>query len=82
MSARAEPRFTRDVDLAVSVSGDADAERLVGAFQSCGYQILMVVEQQATRRLATVRLVAPGEEDVGAVVLLEAGICSPSWRCF
>jgi hypothetical protein len=35
VSARVEPRFTRDLDFAVAVEGDADAEALVG-FLSAG----------------------------------------------
>lgn len=31
VSVRAEPRFTRDIDLAVTVRDDADAERLVNS---------------------------------------------------
>ncbi len=37
VSARAEPRFTRDVDLAVAVSGDAEAERLLFLLRGRGY---------------------------------------------
>lgn len=59
VSARAEPRFTRDVDLAVAVTGDDDAERIVSGLVSRGYRISAQVEQDATGRLATVRTVPP-----------------------
>lgn len=36
VSARTEPRFTRDIDLVVSVANDADAERLVHDLQARG----------------------------------------------
>ena len=63
VSARVEPRFTRFVDLAVAVEEDAQAEALVQRMQSRGYRILAQVEQEATGRLATVRLAPPrGEE--------------------
>lgn len=60
VSARTEPRFTRDIDLAVAVSTDKEAETLVSAFVDEGYQTLALIEQEATQRLATVRLQQPG----------------------
>ena len=68
VSARAEPRFTRDVDLAVAVVNDAQAEALVGEFRGHGYQVVALVEQEATKRLATVRLGPPGVMSEGVVL--------------
>ncbi len=59
VSARAEPRFTRDVDVAVSVASDADAEQLIHALAPVGYSVLATVEQDAKARLSTVRLADP-----------------------
>jgi predicted nucleotidyltransferase len=59
VSARTEPRFTRDLDFAVSVDGDPEAEELVRILASAGYVPGFVAEQEATHRLATVRLQAP-----------------------
>jgi hypothetical protein len=59
VSARAEIRFTRDVDLAVAVTDDADAEQLVLALKGLSYQVRATVEQDAVGRLATVRLLSP-----------------------
>ena len=56
VSARTEPRFTRDADIAVAVASDAEAEALVRALRSTGYEIEAVVEQEAVGRLATARL--------------------------
>lgn len=57
VSARAEPRTTRDVDLAVAVRDDAEAEALIHDLQSSGaYALVSVVEQTRTKRLATARL--------------------------
>lgn len=67
MSARAEPRFTRDVDLAIHVGDDADAERLVRDLQTRHYRAQAIVEHEVTRRLATVRLVPPDEDETGVV---------------
>lgn len=59
VSARAEPRFTRDLDLAVAVSDDQEAERLVFTLQGRGYRVQAVLEHEGTGRLATVRLIPP-----------------------
>lgn len=58
VSARAQPRITRDVDLAVAVANDEDAERLVHAFTAAGHRAVIAVEQQALGRLASVRMAA------------------------
>jgi uncharacterized protein YaaQ len=68
VSARTEPRFTRDIDLVVAVEGDRDAERLVHDLQSRGYRVRTIAEQGAVARLATARLVPGGEDDAGVVV--------------
>ena len=56
VSARTEPRFTRDADLAVALASDVEAEALIHSLRTRGYGIEAVVEQQAVGRLATVRL--------------------------
>jgi hypothetical protein len=68
VSARAEPRFTRDIDLAVAASHDQDAEALVHGLVGSGYRVLATLEQETAGRLATVRLETPGEGS-GAVVV-------------
>jgi len=68
VSARAEPRFTRDIDLVVLVASDPDAERLVHDLQARGYRVQAIVEQEAAARLATARLVPTGEDEAGVVV--------------
>lgn len=52
-----DPRLTRDIDVAVSVTSDKDAERLVRDLQERGYEPIELIEQEATARLATARLV-------------------------
>lgn len=59
VSARTEPRFTRDLDLAVAVSSDSDAEIVIKFLRSRQYRIEALVEQEAAARIATVRLVPP-----------------------
>ncbi|MGH7314390.1 MAG: nucleotidyl transferase AbiEii/AbiGii toxin family protein [Candidatus Rokuibacteriota bacterium] len=68
VSARAEPRFTRDIDLVIAVDSDADAERLVRDLQERRYRVQAIVEQVATHRLATARFVPAGEDEAGVVV--------------
>jgi len=68
VSARTAPRFTRDVDLAVAVPDDRHAEELVHRLVQRGYAVLALMEQEAARRLATVRLAPPGETVEGVVV--------------
>lgn len=60
VSARAEPRLTRDVDVAVAAGNDGAAESVVNRLLARGYQVLVVLEQEAAGRLATVRLHRPG----------------------
>ena len=75
VSARAEPRFTRDIDAAVMVENDADAEGLVRALIADGYELLAAVEQDETGRLATVRLSSPpGGEVVVDLLFASSGI--------
>jgi Nucleotidyl transferase AbiEii toxin, Type IV TA system len=68
VSARTEPRFTRDADVCVAVEGDAQAETLIRALRQDGYEVGALVEQESTGRIATVRLDAPSVDDDGVVV--------------
>lgn len=72
VATRAEPRFTRDVDLAVALRDDAEAESLVRDLARSGYRVLSLVEQEAVGRLATVRLQPAGEGDPAVLDLLVA----------
>ena len=87
MSARCEPRFTRDIDLTVAVDDDAAAEAVVAELVATGYRLRLTLEHDALRRLAAVRLSPPGEPDEGIVVDLlfassgvEADICREAER--
>ena len=59
VGARAEPRTTRDVDVAILVENDAEAERLAFDLGLRGYTVVATVEQKRLGRLATVRLCPP-----------------------
>jgi predicted nucleotidyltransferase len=56
VSARCDPRFTRDVDIAVAVDTDEHAVALIHALASHGLRMAGLVEQEAVGRLAMVRL--------------------------
>ena len=64
MSFRTVERTTKDIDLAVAVADDPEAEQIVRSFSAGGYQILQVLEHDVTNRLSTVRLVSSGEAEV------------------
>jgi len=68
VSIRVEPRFTRDIDLAVAVVDDAAAESLVADLVAAGFVLKLSLEQQALGRLAAVRLIPPGEPEEGIVI--------------
>jgi len=72
VSARTEPRFTRDADLAVALDGDATAQALVHEMRMRGYGIGSIVEQEAVGRLATVRLTRSPAPQAPVVDLLFA----------
>lgn len=60
VSVRSEPRFTRDVDLAVAVADDRDAEALVRDLRADAFTVAATVEDDERRRLSTARLVVHG----------------------
>ena len=68
VSVRAEPRFTRDIDVAAAVVDDLGAEALVASLVASGFRLRLSLEHDALKRLATVRLTPPGEPEEGVVV--------------
>jgi len=85
VSARTEPRFTRDVDLAVAVEGDQAAEHFVRGLLRNGWRVLAQVEQTSTGRLATIRTLPPGSDDATSTVVdflfASSGIEADVARC-
>ncbi len=87
VSIRAEPRFTRDVDIALAIADDAGIEDLIADLQAQGYGLETVLEQVALGRLATARLVPPGGP-AGGIVLdllfassgIESDVCEAAER--
>lgn len=74
VAVHAEPRFTRDVALAIAVADDNEAEAIVRAAIADGWQVVATVEQEATNRLATVRLAKPGSPYVLDLLFASSGI--------
>jgi hypothetical protein len=68
VSARVEPRFTRDIDLCTVVEDDAQAERLVRRLRDDGYEVGALLEQEDVGRIAAVRLMPAIEDPSGVVV--------------
>ena len=59
VSIRGEVRFTRDVDIAVAVDSDQEAEGLSRALAAEGYLPVAVVEHDEKGRLAIIRMRSP-----------------------
>lgn len=72
VSVRAAPRTTKDLDFAVVVGGDEEAEDLVFRLQRRGFELYDVLDQAAVGRLATGRFRLPLPGGVACVDLLFA----------
>jgi hypothetical protein len=60
VSVLSQPRFTKDLDLAVAVGTDREAETLLRELQGLDYRVMQVFEHEPTGRLGTARLTLPG----------------------
>lgn len=74
ISLRTEPRFTRDVDIAVAVRSDDEAESIGRALLHRGYRVQAQVEQERADRLATLRLLIPDAKIVVDLLFASCGI--------
>ncbi|MEO7555655.1 MAG: nucleotidyl transferase AbiEii/AbiGii toxin family protein [Acidimicrobiales bacterium] len=74
VSIRCEPRFTRDIDLVVAVTGHAGAEAVIRALVQDGYEVLATVEQETAGRLAMARLALGPGDDVIDLLFASSGI--------
>lgn len=61
VSARAEPRTTRDIDVAIAVADDQEAEAFARRLVARGYRIDAHLEHKETDRLSTVRFLTPAK---------------------
>jgi predicted nucleotidyltransferase len=74
VSVRTAPRFTRDLDFAVAVDDDSEAEQYVFRMRQLGYELDMTLEQQAHSRLSTVRLRKGGRGPFVDLLFASTGI--------
>ncbi len=74
VSARAIPRFTKDLDFAVAVGNDAEAEDVVHRLRARDYQPVEVLEQDYVERLSGVRLARKGSDVVVDLLFASSGI--------
>lgn len=74
VSARAEPRFTKDLDFAIAVENDAEAEDVVLRLSQRGYQPVEVLEQEYVERLSGVRLARKGSDVLVNLLFASSGI--------
>ncbi|MEJ7624230.1 MAG: nucleotidyl transferase AbiEii/AbiGii toxin family protein [Pyrinomonadaceae bacterium] len=64
VSFRTVERFTKDVDIAIAVENDAEAEAAVRTICVSDYFVDTVLEQSAEDRLSTVRMVPFGDREM------------------
>ena len=74
ISVRSVPRFTKDLDFAVAVANDSEAEDVVHRLRGRGYQPLGVLEQDYVERLSGVRLERGGSNVVVDLLFASSGI--------
>lgn len=75
VSARAEPRTTRDVDVVVAADTDREAEAVVLGLRQRGYRDAgQMLEHDVTGRLATMRMTGPVADAVVDLIFASTGI--------
>ena len=74
VGARAEPRFTRDLDFAVAVTSQAEAEQYVFSLRQVGYELAAVLQHTKHARLSTVRLRRRGKGPLVDLLFAATGI--------
>jgi hypothetical protein len=74
ISVRSVPRFTKDLDFAVAVADDSEAEDVVHRLRGRGYQPAETLEQDYVERLSGVRLEHAGSDVVVDLLFASSGI--------
>lgn len=74
VSARTIPRFTKDLDFAVAVASDDEAQDVVRRLRSHGYRPITVLEQDYVERLSGVRLAHEGSDVAVDLLFASSGI--------
>jgi predicted nucleotidyltransferase len=75
VSLRTAPRTTKDVDVAVAVADDAEAEEKARDLFSFGYRTHSQLEHRETGRLSTIRLIPPPPAPPEVLVDLLLAFC-------
>lgn len=73
VSARSEPRTTRDLDLALAMGSPAEEDEVVRSLQGRGYRLNKLMVHKTGGHLSTVRLDMRGEDFQGVVADLLFG---------
>ena len=74
ISVRSVPRFTKDLDFAVAVADDSEAEDVVHRLRGRGYQPVEILEQSYVERLSGVRLEHGGSDVIVDLLFASSGI--------
>lgn len=74
VSARTVPRFTKDLDFAVAVASDNEAEAIVHKLRSRDYEPIEILEQDYVERLSGVRLARKGSDVAVDLLFASSGI--------
>jgi hypothetical protein len=74
ISVRSAPRFTKDLDFAVAVASDSEAEDVVHRLGGRGYRPVEVLEQEYVERLSGVRLEHSGSDVIIDLLFASSGI--------
>jgi hypothetical protein len=74
ISVRSVPRFTKDLDFAIAVASDSEAEDVVHRLGGRGYRPVEVLEQEYVQRLSGVRLEHGGSDVIIALLFASSGI--------
>lgn len=74
VSVRSVPRFTKDLDFAIAVANDSEAEDVVHQLRGCGYQPAEVLEHEYVERLSGVRLERSGSDVIVDLLFASSGI--------
>jgi hypothetical protein len=74
ISVRSVPRFTKDLDFAVAVADDSEAEDVVHRLRGRGYRPVEILEQDYVERLSGVRLERGGSDVIVDLLFASSGI--------
>jgi hypothetical protein len=74
ISIRSVPRFTKDLDFAIAVADDSEAEGVVNRLRGRGYQPVEILEQEYVKRLSGVRLERTESDVIVDLLFASSGI--------